>query len=95
MNLDADVLVYPNPSDGSFIVELLNCQIADEFKIEIRNTLGQIVFSSEESGSIGTSSNCKKEIDLNDHAAKATFTGVYFVEIKTGNVSLRKKIVIE
>jgi hypothetical protein len=89
VNSDADVLIYPNPSNGNLTVELLNCEIADALTIEIRNTLGQIVFYSEESGSIGTSSSCKKEIDLSD-----MISGIYFIELKLKNEWMRKKITL-
>jgi hypothetical protein len=88
LNSNANLLVYPNPSNGSFIVELLNCQIADEFKIEIRNTVGQIVYA-EKSVSVETTSNCKKEINLGD-----AINGIYFIEITWKNELMRKKIII-
>jgi len=92
---NAFVNVYPNPSSGSFIVEWLNDLMVGEISINVVNTLGQEVFSSEESRSIGTSHfsegvhSDKKEIDLGDVAR-----GVYFIEIKTKNEFVRKKILI-
>jgi PKD repeat protein len=98
-NSEADVLVYPNPSDGNFTVELLNCQIADEFKIEIRNTLGRVVFHSEEKIS---SADWLMEIDLrSSNPILRVPTGVFFIEIseesssdKTHIVVARRKIII-
>ena len=78
--------IFPNPSSGNIIVELLNGQMADEVSIDVVNTLGQNVISSEERTS---SSQLKKEIDLTNVSS-----GVYFIEIKTVNEFLRKKIVI-
>jgi len=85
---DANISIYPNPSSGNFMVEWLNGLIAGEVSIDIINTVGQIIYSSTESRSIGTS-KFKKEINLGDVAR-----GIYFVEIKTENEFVIKKIVI-
>ncbi|HYV90590.1 MAG TPA: LamG-like jellyroll fold domain-containing protein [Chitinophagales bacterium] len=78
------VNVFPNPSSGSFMVEWSNgpdlVGMVGEVSIDVVNTLGQKVFSSSESRSIGTLAHFKKEIDLGDVAR-----GVYFIEIKTMN----------
>ncbi|HYV90603.1 MAG TPA: kelch repeat-containing protein [Chitinophagales bacterium] len=100
---DGNILVYPNPSSGNFIVEWINPErigtgglIAGEVMIDVVNTLGQKVFSSEEPRSIGTAADFlqgahsdKEEIDLSDVAR-----GVYFIEIKTEREFVRKKILI-
>ena len=86
---DENIFVYPNPSSGNIMVEWLNALMADEVSIDVVNTLGQIIFSTTESRSIGTS-QFKKEIDLT-HVASS----IYFIEIKTTNIFVRKKILIE
>ena len=83
---DGSVSVYPNPSSGNFIIELLNGLMADEVLIDVVNTLGQKVFSSQQKIS---ATAFKKQIDLSNFAH-----GVYFIEIKTEHEFLRKKIVI-
>jgi len=90
---DADISIYPNPSSGNFMVEVLNACPAfcggfagDEISFSISNALGQEIFSSSEK--IYTS-GWKKEIDLHNAAR-----GVYFIEIKNQNVFLKKKIII-
>jgi hypothetical protein len=78
--------IYPNPSNGNFMIELLNGQITGDVKIQIHNTLGQVVFSSEEEIS---SPDWKKEIDVHEVAA-----GIYFIELKTENNFIKKKIIL-
>ncbi|HYV90328.1 MAG TPA: SBBP repeat-containing protein [Chitinophagales bacterium] len=87
------VLVSPNPSNGNFIVELLNSQMAAGLEIEVMNILGQIVFSSEEKNLSGTFT---KAISLNNLSG-----GIYFIEIKSENglacpdyFRVKKKIII-
>lgn len=82
---DANISISPNPSNGNFTVEFTG--LTDNVSIEVVNPVGQIIFSSAEKIS---SSSFKKEIDLHSVAA-----GVYIVELKTKDVSLRQKIVIE
>jgi hypothetical protein len=54
------------------------------------NMMGQKVFSYEESRSGGTNPDFKKQIDLSNVAR-----GVYFIEIKTKNEFVTKKILIQ
>ncbi len=86
---EAGISISPNPSDGAFMVEWLNGLMADEISIEVVNALGQIVFSSSQSRSSGAL-DWKKEIDLRNAAR-----GIYFIEIKTNQQFLRKKILIQ
>ncbi|HYV90569.1 MAG TPA: PKD domain-containing protein [Chitinophagales bacterium] len=83
---DANISIYPNPSDGNFMVELSNGLIAGQVSIDVVNSLGQKVFSIEEKI---TATDIKKEIDLSDVAR-----GVYFIGIKTENEFVRKKILL-
>jgi len=98
---DSNISIHPNPSNGNFIVELLQSENFGEVSIDVVNTLGQKVFSSEEKIITADFSKgvrtYKKEIDLSDVA-----NGIYFIEIKTENegacpdfFGVRKKIVIE
>ncbi len=86
LNSDATVFISPNPSNGQFTVQLLNSSMAAKVSIDVVNALGQKVFSSEEKIS---SDVWKKNVDLSNAAR-----GIYFIEIKTWNNFMRKKIVI-
>jgi len=88
LNGGANFFISPNPSSGTFMVEWLNGLIAEKIFLQVTNDLGQIVFSSEESGSMGTG-GWKAEIDLSDVAR-----GVYFLEIKSENILVKKKLMI-
>jgi len=83
---DLQFSVYPNPSNGSFVVELFNYSPAENVSLNVANALGQDIFSSEEKIS---SQQIKKEIDLS-----ATAPGIYFIEIETNDNFVRKKIII-
>lgn len=80
---DPEILIYPTPSKGNFIVELMNYQIADEVSLSITNALGQELFFIKEI------SPFKKEIRLNEVA-----NGVYFIEVKSEKIFFRKKVLI-
>jgi hypothetical protein len=80
-----NISVYPNPSNGNFIVEWPN-DLTGEFAFDIVNALGQKIYSSQE---IISSSNMKKEIQLHDQSA-----GLYFIRIKTHDGSEMKKILV-
>ncbi|HYV94305.1 MAG TPA: kelch repeat-containing protein [Chitinophagales bacterium] len=86
---DANISIYPNPATDGLMVEWLNGYAGNEISISILNALGQEIYSSELSRSTGTLANWKKEIDLHDAAS-----GVYFIEIKSQNIFLKKKIII-
>jgi hypothetical protein len=81
-----DLLVYPDPSDGNFIVELFNCSIADHVSLAIINPFGQVVFNSEEKVN---GDHFSKSINM-----KELSSGVYLLEMKAGNSAIRKKFLI-
>jgi hypothetical protein len=72
-----DFAVYPNPSTGLFTMNLINAS-----KVEITNTLGQLVF--EKQLNVG-----KQEIDLTN-----VVEGIYFVKVISGKQQGVKRIVI-
>jgi len=82
---NANCAIYPNPSSGSFTVELQHAEDAGAVTLNIVNTIGQVVYSSNEIISVN---DWKKEIVL-----QAT-PGIYFVDIKMEDVFVRRMIVI-
>ena len=89
LNADAAINISPNPSHGSFTIEWPKSLVVETFSIDVVNTIGQNVFSSNESPSIGTSALSKKEINLTNFS-----DGVYYVTLRSENFSVKKKIVI-
>jgi hypothetical protein len=97
---DANISISPNPSSGNFTIELMHSENSGEICIDVRNALGQKVFSTIES--IGTASFSegvywdKKEIDLS-HLPD----GVYYITFlqgspfgQSGKIFFIKKLVI-
>jgi len=82
---DPGISVYPNPSNGNFVVTFSGAAAVDAGSIEIVNALGQTVFSTEEQLSVAY----KTEIEIN-----GITSGVYFLEVKTKDGFFRKKILI-
>jgi hypothetical protein len=86
--------IFPNPTSRYITVEfsyakasgngLLHNQIVTS-TIEIKNELGQILFSSKEE----ITNHFTKTIDLSNLAP-----GIYFLEIKSEQHFLRKKIIL-
>ena len=87
IDVKPDVLIYPNPSDGNFIIELLNSQIVGEVQIQILNTIGQIIFYSEENIS---GKNYKKEIHLEEKPA-----GTYLIQLTSDQHHFCRKIALK
>ncbi len=82
---ETDVNVYPNPSNGIFIVEIPAGKAV--YNIEVRNALSQIIYTEkiQAGGSI-----TQKTVNLTDKSK-----GIYTVSIWLGNNRMLKKIVVE
>ena len=86
---DQQVLIYPNPATGYFIVQFSTTNttgVSNLAVIEIYNTLGQVIYRSDE---FFPATNPKKEIKVENLSA-----GIYFIEIEAGNVFVKKKLII-
>ncbi|MDD2635481.1 MAG: T9SS type A sorting domain-containing protein, partial [Bacteroidales bacterium] len=73
-NTDIEIYVYPNPTNGVFVVEV-NVALNDIIKVKVFNSLGQIIESVESIQEV-------IEIDISNH-----IPGLYFIRIhQNGNV---------
>jgi PKD repeat protein len=68
----SNVSLYPNPSNGKFVVKGWSVIVMDEFAIEVINLLGQIIYSSKEK----FSASFEKAIDLRKYGS-----GCFFLRI--------------
>ena len=79
--------LYPNPNTGSFIVEVSKIETNTPGKIEIRNSIGHVVYSKYSS----INSSRKEYIELD----KTLPAGIYFLNIVEGkNVYVTKLILL-
>jgi hypothetical protein len=78
-NLNAEIIVYPNPSNGIFV---LNSKLIGA-TISVNNASGEEVYS-------GKTDSDKTEINLSDKP-----DGIYFVVLKRGDVTYMQKIIIQ
>ena len=79
-----DVLLIPNPNQGSFMVDWSKITNLDVRQISVINTLGQLMYLSNENA--GKS----HAIEMNDVAA-----GVYYLIIETPEQQIIRKVVIQ
>ncbi|PCH97431.1 MAG: hypothetical protein COB85_02725 [Bacteroidetes bacterium] len=77
--------VYPNPNDGSFVVNIQNLK-GDDYNLEVRNIIGQIVYSEVISDVTG---KLRKEVNM-----KQQERGVYFLSIINQEGSRTEKLII-
>ena len=88
--LDFGFRIYPNPSDGKFIVEITNLQGfknlegLKNYDLKIYNVLGQIVFQTF------NIQHSTFNIDLREVPK-----GLYFLQIVSDKEVMNKKIVVE
>lgn len=80
-NLDNSISIYPNPTNGKIQISNTKNKIQ---VVGVYNMLGERVYSSS------TSQSSLFEIDLSTQP-----NGVYFVEIKSENEKVFKKIIKE
>lgn len=76
-------VIFPNPSNGLFQIELVGIEIKERTTLAIYNILGELIYTS------GFSSS-SMSIDLG-----AISNGVYFIRIDTRKAILTKKIIID
>lgn len=74
---------YPNPSSGKFSIENLN-QTGEPTEILVTDITGRVVYQTI------TANSDKAEIDLTDQQK-----GMYFVRVKSGEMMVNRKVVIQ
>ncbi|MFC2152435.1 T9SS type A sorting domain-containing protein [Bacteroidota bacterium] len=77
--------IFPNPSEGLFTLEM-NASKAGDFKVEIINIQGQVVYTNE----IHQDGFYKDQIDISNEAS-----GIYYIRINDGNSMKVSKIMIQ
>ncbi|MFZ5551666.1 MAG: T9SS type A sorting domain-containing protein, partial [Bacteroidota bacterium] len=92
LNIDVGLLIYPNPNDGKFVVEIENIEAAvvggrrqEEMRVLILDIFGRVVYEK-----IVNSNSQKFEIDISENAS-----GIYFVNICSNAYSKTIKLVKE
>jgi len=85
-NSTTNSLIYPNPAQHNASVGI-SLSTTSIIKIDILNTMGQVVKSIQSHGQVGANTI---NVDLNGLSS-----GIYFVNIKVDNASSTKKLIIE
>lgn len=75
-------LIYPNPSEGIFYVELLD-QVAEQFTVSVMDITGRVIRVEQHN-------NSKFVVDLSDVA-----TGNYTINIETLNHKMMKRVIVK
>ena len=95
---NTNLLIYPNPSDGNFIIQWNEANITgDHILIEIINAVSQRVFFSDEPSFTTNSPNYLRKIELSPATCNGTKfpAGVYFLQLRSGNLFLKRKIIVQ
>ncbi len=79
----AEVFVYPNPSNGVFFVEIQSNEWI-HVELKVVSLIGKTVIQES------IEPNNRIQLDLSDQPK-----GVYFVQLKAGNESYLKRVVIQ
>ncbi len=86
MSLLQDLSVFPNPSQGSFVLRLESGN-STELRLAVRDLSGRLLYASERSIQPG-----KQELDIQlSHLSK----GVYFLVISNKGISQVKKLILQ
>jgi Secretion system C-terminal sorting domain/Pregnancy-associated plasma protein-A len=76
--------VFPNPNKGSFNIQF--SKLTSDYSVEVFDLMGRIVYNND----FNQASGLVQTINLEN-----TTTGIYFANIKSGNVIITKKIIVE
>jgi len=84
---DGNISVYPNPSDGNFLINFSAENFYGNCSIKVFNAIGQEIYKSEEQIS---EQHSKKKIQVINQPS-----GIYLIEVIAGNNLLNGKLIIE
>jgi hypothetical protein len=85
-DLNVDVSIFPNPTNGTFNVKL-SSESNEVVKLSISSMVGESIYSAEQ---INVDGEFIKTIDLSSFAE-----GIYFITIENNNKVLTEKIVVQ
>ena len=85
LNKSIDVNLYPNPSKGSFFIDLQS-DVLEDISITVNNVLGEIVYQYNKQNVVKLDNF---RIDINNKS-----NGIYFVNITVGHNVINKKIIL-
>ena len=80
-----NIIISPNPSDGNIILEMSSV-LADNYIIQIRNLLGQVVYNDK----VQIQDSYKQNIDISSYGK-----GTYLISVSNNKRRLTEKIIIE
>lgn len=78
--------IFPNPNFGIFTLQYVSSELSD-MQIFVRNTLGEIIFTSESYNMVNAIS---ETIDISSQPK-----GIYFIELKENNKVHVQKVIIQ
>ncbi|MDP1800669.1 MAG: T9SS type A sorting domain-containing protein [Bacteroidota bacterium] len=81
-----NIEIYPNPASGEAVLAI-NLEDNSSVEVTVLNTIGQVVKTNKAQGQVGENTI---SIDLSGLS-----TGIYMVNIKVGNASSTKKLVVQ
>ena len=87
-NDDAAVVLYPNPSEGQFTVQLSGGHAA-EMRIEVMDALGRVIYTDLSQTEEGIPST--RQISLPSSVA----SGMYMVRIQDGEQTYSQRLVVQ
>jgi hypothetical protein len=81
-----DVMIFPNPNNGSFTLKL-NIESNDALNLKIINSMNEVVYKED---NISSGRNYSREIDLSSYAK-----GVYYLHVTSDLTNKVKKIILQ
>lgn len=77
--------LFPNPTSGIVFIKV-NCELTEPLVIEVRNTLGELIFMTEKKPN---NSSCIHQVDLS-----GLEKGLYFIKAHHGQAKLADKVLV-